>query len=109
MYTAIQFSASMYTSCNASLQQDMWREDGQVPVSVFGRTHTASTGTCSMARFPGVVFQIEPLVLPMVRFPLPPQYCHPAVQPDFHNLRLMRAITGWFALDRWVVTCVNME
>ena len=85
------------------------RQMGKWPVSVFGSKHTNSTGTCSIERFHGVILQIEPLVLPMVRWPLTPHYCHPSIQPDFHNLRLMRAITGWFALDRWVVTCVNME
>ena len=41
------------------------------PGSVFGRTHTASTGTRAMAHFLGVFLQLEPPILLMVRHALP--------------------------------------
>ena len=62
-----------------------------------------------MVRFPDVVLQLETLVISMVCRPLPTHIFYPAVPPDLHNLRLMRAVPGCFAADIWIVTCVNQE
>ena len=55
----------------------------ELPGTVFGRTHTASTGTCAMAHFIDVVLHLEPPITPMVCRPLPPQRFHPYFPPDF--------------------------
>ena len=49
----------------------------ELPGSVFGRTHTASTGTRAMEHFIDVVLHLEPSITPMVCRPLPPQRFHP--------------------------------
>ena len=62
-----------------------------------------------MANFTDVVCQIEPLVLPMVCHPLPPQHVIQSFHQFSNNLRIMRALPGWFAVDSWMVTCINTE
>ena len=58
---------------------------GGWPGSVFGRTHTTSTGTSATTNFIDVVFKIEPPMIPMVRCPLPPHHFHLAFPPDFSS------------------------
>ena len=53
------------------------------PVSVFGRTHIASTITNAMAHVFDVVLQLEPPIPPMVYFTLPPHHFLPDFPPYF--------------------------
>ena len=79
----INYFASVSISCTKSSQQGMGKASGWVTWFSFFWTHTASTGTCVIATFPGVVLQLELPLPPMVHFLLPPYHFHPAVPPDF--------------------------
>ena len=79
------------------------------PGLFFGRTHTASTGTCAMTYFPVLVFHIQHQFYPWSVILFHHTIFIQLYHHILHNIILMRAVSGWFAENGWMVTCVNLE
>ena len=74
---------------------------GKRPGSVFYITHVAYTGTCDIAHFPDVVFQLKIPVDPMVCSPLPEHLFHPDIPPDCASPKNY-VVRIWVVCSTWV-------